>query len=252
MNNENQITQKSSKKGLIIGIVFLAIVIAGIGGFIYYNNNYPKVKSLSLSLSERKLYVDEEFRYEVDYSPADAKNKEVIWTTSDSSVVSISRGTVVGKSTGTANICAELRTDRSIKACSKIEVISKKNKFKNHLISVYGCRETGAEKVFCTGSGIDMEFDFNNRKYTQSYESIEYIYYYDRGYVEGSMGIDGYLVEYFYSLHNGSFSCLGSDPYFHAIACSYSNQTIAQNNIEGMIEIFNNYLGSEYTIEDLY
>ena len=74
-----------------------------------------KVRGLSLSDSNRKINIGEEYTLIANISPADASNKRVSWTSSNSSVLTVgSNGLITPHQVGTATVTAT--TNNGIKA----------------------------------------------------------------------------------------------------------------------------------------
>ncbi|MBQ6864025.1 MAG: PASTA domain-containing protein [Clostridia bacterium] len=76
------------------------------------------VKSVSLSRRSTTMQLGETLVLVATVSPADASNKYVTWASSDSSVVSVSDGTLYAKSTGTAKITVTTADGSKTATCS--------------------------------------------------------------------------------------------------------------------------------------
>lgn len=90
------------------------------------NNSKVSVKNINLSPSDVKIGVGVFAFLRADITPSNATNKEVIWSSSDSSIVSVSgRGLIEGKKVGTAYIIATTK-DGLKTAKSKVTVTTNK------------------------------------------------------------------------------------------------------------------------------
>lgn len=83
-----------------------------------------KVSSKTITLSESKatMYLNESLTLAFQISPEDVTNKNIIWSSSDESVVTVENGIVTAKGKGTAQISAKTE-DTGIEALCSITVI---------------------------------------------------------------------------------------------------------------------------------
>lgn len=73
-----------------------------------YDPNSPEITNLRQTISNIKLEVGESYKTSVTYSPSAAKAHQIIWTSSDTSVATVSSdGTITGVSVGTVDIIAK-------------------------------------------------------------------------------------------------------------------------------------------------
>lgn len=65
------------------------------------------VSSVAVTPAATTIRVGETTTVKVSVSPTNALNKDIVWSSSNSNVASVSNGTVTGKAVGTAVITAE-------------------------------------------------------------------------------------------------------------------------------------------------
>lgn len=82
-----------------------------------------KLQSISLTPNSFGLTVGESRTLSVNFTPSDATNKQITWTSSNPSVATVSNGVVVGKSSGTAMITA--RGSNGTSATASVTVTKK-------------------------------------------------------------------------------------------------------------------------------
>jgi uncharacterized protein YjdB len=75
------------------------------------------VLGITLNPAALQLKEDAQGSVSVLFTPADATNKNVSWTTSDASVATVSNGTVTGKGKGTATVTATTEDGNKTAAC---------------------------------------------------------------------------------------------------------------------------------------
>ena len=68
------------------------------------NANNIKLKGIRLNKKKISLKKGETIKLDITYTPSDATNKEIIWSSSDENIVSITDGTILAVSPGTAEI----------------------------------------------------------------------------------------------------------------------------------------------------
>lgn len=115
---------KQRFKGIIIYVLVLCMVL-----FLFpysfaeakANNGSSAVKKISLNESNLYLELDQSYELKVKFTPQNSENgAKVLWTTSDSEIVTVQNGIVSAKGIGTAYVYANC--DTSIAYC-KITVI---------------------------------------------------------------------------------------------------------------------------------
>lgn len=79
-------------------------------------NDNVNVSSVSLNLSSYSMYVGDSFKLSASVWPSNATNKTVYWTSSDSSIASVSDGKVTAKNSGTVVITA--RAENKTASCT--------------------------------------------------------------------------------------------------------------------------------------
>lgn len=83
-----------------------------------------KVTGLSLSHSSLSISIGETTSLTATVLPDDATDKNVIWTSSDASIVSVDNGNIRGVGVGRATITAEASSDLDINCSCVIEVVA--------------------------------------------------------------------------------------------------------------------------------
>ena len=81
------------------------------------------VKDIKLNKSDFNITIGESDTLTATITPSNATNKEITWTSSDSSIVSIDNGKLIAKKTGTAIITASSNNKKT--ASVKVTVVSK-------------------------------------------------------------------------------------------------------------------------------
>ena len=133
---------KEEKKGIIPSIIIIILILA-IGGLLLFkpdliglNNNTPvsntvkkdddddkdiELLNIYFQETEKEIKVNDSFNIKVVYSPSNATNKKLTWTSSNSSVVTVNEsGTVTAKTEGEATISATSYNNKT--AAIKIKV----------------------------------------------------------------------------------------------------------------------------------
>ena len=82
-----------------------------------------QVEGIELTETEKTVSVDDVFDLTVNVLPADAYNKNVVWTSSDEEVLTVVDGKVTALKTGTATITATSAENGEIKATCTVKVI---------------------------------------------------------------------------------------------------------------------------------
>ena len=82
-----------------------------------------QVEGIEISESEKTVSVDDVFTLTANVLPAEAYNKDVIWTSSDEEVIKVEDGTVTALKTGEAVITVKSAENEEIKAECKVTVI---------------------------------------------------------------------------------------------------------------------------------
>lgn len=99
------------------------------------------VRRITLNKESKLLKPDETFKLEVIIYPDDAINKNIIWSSDNEDVATVSQdGTVTAKANGTANIKAKAQDERGVSSTCEIRVDSYLNEFSvlNYPIDVDG------------------------------------------------------------------------------------------------------------------
>lgn len=79
------------------------------------------VESISLDVTDKTIYCDEQFQIHETILPKNATNKGVVWSSSNSDVASVNNGLVTGKNTGDATITATT-SDGNFQATCNVHV----------------------------------------------------------------------------------------------------------------------------------
>ena len=82
-----------------------------------------QAEDITISESEKTVSVDDVFTLTADVLPADAYNKDVIWSSSDEEVLTVVNGEVTAHKTGEATITVKSAENEEIKAECKVKVI---------------------------------------------------------------------------------------------------------------------------------
>ena len=106
---------------------YLAILSAGDATPTIYTAQPPVqyVTRITLSDTSLELKPDAYERLTVTVTPSDADNVDVVWSSSDESVATVSNGFVLAVKDGTAIITAEAADGSGVKATCKVSVVSK-------------------------------------------------------------------------------------------------------------------------------
>jgi len=91
------------------------------------NKRFVPISQIAIIPSSVKLAVDETLNMEVQITPADATNKNISWSTTDASVVSVSpEGMLNAKGIGTAMIIASTQDGTNLSVTCNVEVSEQK------------------------------------------------------------------------------------------------------------------------------
>lgn len=85
------------------------VITASVNGYsstclVTVSSDYVALNGISLNMSKVDVLVGDSSNLSVSFNPSNASNKDVVWTSSNSSVVSVDGGKIIGKKVGTAII----------------------------------------------------------------------------------------------------------------------------------------------------
>ena len=103
------------KKILMLFVAIATTIICILGLTACGNSNYPQtiaVSSVELNKSSATIEVGDTLSLSATISPSNATNKNVTWSSSNTSVATVSNGTVTAKSAGTTIITVKTNNDK--------------------------------------------------------------------------------------------------------------------------------------------
>ena len=80
------------------------------------------VESISLSLDKTEAFINESVKATATFTPENASNKNVTWSSSDETIATVSSGTITPKAEGTVTITATSQADPSKSASASLTV----------------------------------------------------------------------------------------------------------------------------------
>lgn len=126
-----------------------------------------KVSSITVKASDSRIFVNDTTVVQAAVLPADAANKQVIWTSSDNSVASVdARGIVTGKKAGSVTITAAASDGSQVKGSCTIRVVKPTVKLNVKSAKLQVKKSTKAIKASGLQAGDRIE------KWTSSKKSV--------------------------------------------------------------------------------
>lgn len=119
-NSDNESVAKVNNVGFVQtvnpGIAIITVTdsngVKGTATITVHDTSYVRVDNISLSDTFKTMYPGDVNLLQVSFSPKNASNKNVIWESSDASVVSVNAGVITAKRTGKATITAKSENNK--------------------------------------------------------------------------------------------------------------------------------------------
>lgn len=232
-------------KVLLIKIVSILVIIILIVGFIVYKIiGSKKIKDIKIYNEYVELALGDSYAINYVTIPESAKNEELVWQTDNEDVVSIDHGVVTTKNVGSAGIWVSPKNNPTIKKSLKISVATKKNRFKQRLVSNFEY-EKKEENLF-SAERDKYIVDLNNYVFQVKERSNIIKYYFLEGIVIVEPESQSNNSRIRFNIETNQAECTSSDQNW----CS-NNQITINERIPSLLSVFKTYLGSNTTLADL-
>ncbi len=147
-----------------------AVITAEYNGMICHCYVYVTIKTTGITLNKTSLdmTVEDTAALVATVTPADASDKSVTWSTSNSNVATVSNGRVTAVGAGTAYIVAETN-DTGLRATCTVTVREKPAAVKNNMILIDFIKENGQKGAHAYRYSKDLTGDFKAWVVTMEY-----------------------------------------------------------------------------------
>ncbi len=197
------------------------------------------ITKITVSKTSLSLSVGGTYTITVKYSPKNATDsKTLVWTSTDSSIAKVSKGKVTALKTGSATICAELKSNSKIKSCSSVKVsLSPVDKLKKFLVEQAGYTKMSSTLYQKKGNGLTLKINFSNKTFVSDDGYGPLTYYYKQNKAQSIYKYSNGAVKTFnYNYSNGEHTCY-INPSAYAALCYNSN---AENSIINSLKSLKN------------
>lgn len=118
---QNELVSEKKKTGLIIGLCIGIVALLAVAAVLLY---FLVFSPASVTLSADFVTIDstDAIRLTTAIQPDSALNKDIVWTTDDSSVATVSDGIVTGVDAGTCTVTATTANGKSASCTVTVEV----------------------------------------------------------------------------------------------------------------------------------
>lgn len=230
-------------------VFFLKLLIAPtivviIGIFIFFKIvDSKKIKEIRISDNYVKLTVGEQYIVKYSIIPSSAKDEALRWQTDNENVITIDHGVITANSIGDAVVWVSPLNNLEQKTSFKVNVATKKNRFKQKLVEAFNYLKQEDTDVFTSkGYVIDMN---EHIFYMNDYDTI-YTYYYMNGEIYATYNSKGSFNQVKYTVADEQFYCYSNESNW----CEKGMES-RYEKIKTLYTMFKNYLGSDISISDL-
>ena len=174
------VTDDGVVKGIAVGTTTIKVVVGNASASCTVTVSQP-VTSISLNETSLELEATESFQLKATVRPTDAQNREVTWSSSDSTIVSVDEtGLITAHKKGTATITATAKDGSMVsKDCvvtvpNNAYVMSSTSEFESSHPYVNNCSDIWIYTV-TDATYLELLFDIS----TEMEDGFDYLYIYD-------------------------------------------------------------------------
>ena len=234
-----QETKNKTTFKIIMWSIGIAIVLIG---FLIYR--FSVLREIVIKDTEIQLLPGNTYTIEYTTKPKTRINDKIVWTSNNDNAISVNNGVITAIAEGEAKVWAKSKQHPDIYTTVDVVVKSRTTRFKDKLKKTFDYKEESKNYL---KKGKDNIFDINNHVFIIIQYNTTYTYYYKEGYIAAVTTNSYDSTHYRYDVNSGTLNCSSA----YESSCYESFLTSVRDQMELMRDTLKDYLGREYTIEDI-
>jgi len=184
--------------------------------------------------------------YTINYTtkPKYKKKDKYTWITNNEKAISVNNGVITAIGEGEAKVWIKSKDNPDIFTTVDVVVKNKITRFRERLVKNFGYTIVDNDKV---ALGDTYTLDTSNKTFQFFEGDTTYTFYYQQAYVYINYTNQYEQTEYQFIIPTGEFNCRSTGN----TACSPDHMNGIKAKIDTMLTYFYNYLGRDYSVEDI-